>query len=138
MSNSLNELIGGEFNYNLDLNSTLTLPSLNVPSLPPTPSTVITSRYDVIASMQRIEASGFDLKVARKNLLPSFTISGNPGSRSDNFENLIDQKFSVWDVSGGISQPLFQAGRLRAGIRKAVALKNAAIQNYKAAVLKAF
>ena len=138
LSNSLNELIGGEFNYNLDLNSTLTLPSLNVPSLPPTPSTVITSRYDVIASMQRIEASGFDLKVARKNLLPSFTISGNPGSRSDNFENLIDQKFRVWDVSGGISQPLFQAGRLRAGIRKAEALQNAAIQNYKAAVLKAF
>ena len=138
LSNSLNELIGGEFNYNLDLNSTLTLPSLNVPSLPPTPSTVITSRYDVIASMQRIEASGLDLKVARKNLLPSFTISGNPGSRSDNFENLIDQKFSVWDVSGGISQPLFQAGRLRAGIRKAEALQNAAIQNYKAAVLKAF
>ena len=49
-----------------------------------------------------------------------------------------EQRFRIWDVTGAVSQPIFQAGRLRAQIRKAKALRGAAIKNFKATTLQAF
>lgn len=134
----LQELIGSKPNESFTISTPASLPKLSMPPLPPTPSEVVNARHDLLSAKLQIVASGLDLKVAEKNLLPSFTLTGSPGSRSDNFEDLIDKKFRVWDISGGISQPLFQGGRLRAGVRKAKALQNAALLNFKSIVLRSF
>jgi outer membrane protein TolC len=99
---------------------------------------VVKSRHDLSAARLQVESSGLDLKVANKSLLPSLTLTGGPGSRSDNFEDLIDQKFRIWDISAAVSQPIFQGGRLRAGVRRAKALQKSAISNFKAVALRAF
>ncbi|MBT3666142.1 MAG: TolC family protein [Opitutae bacterium] len=132
------ELIGSSPSEKINFNTTSSLPELIMPPLPPTPSEVVNARHDLLSAKLQIAASGLDLKVAQKNLLPSLTLTGSPGSRSDNFEDLIDKKFRVWDISGGISQPLFQGGRLRAGVRKAKALQKAALLNFKAIALRSF
>ncbi len=119
-------------------NSTSALPSLDLIAKPPSPSQALAQRPDVKASVLEIQASGLELGVAQKNLLPSFTIAGGPGSRSEEFNNLLDQKFRVWEVSGAISQPIFQGGRLRAQVRKSEALQRAAVQNFKSTALRAF
>ena len=134
----LQELIGSKPNESFTISTPASLPKLSMPPLPPTPSEVVNARHDLLSAKLQIVASGLDLKVAEKNLLPSFTLTGSPGSRSDNFEDLIDKKFRVWDISGGISQPLFQGGRLRAGVRKAKALQNAALLNFKSIALRSF
>jgi outer membrane protein, multidrug efflux system len=134
----LQELIGSKPNESFTISTPASLPKLSMPPLPPTPSEVVNARHDLLSAKLQIVASGLDLKVAEKNLLPSFTLTGSPGSRSDNFEDLIDKKFRVWDISGGISQPLFQGGRLRAGVRKAQALQNAALLNFKSIALRSF
>jgi len=135
---TLQELMGHYPDGNFDINSTSTLPDLILPPLPPTPSEVVKSRHDLSAARLQVESSGLDLKVANKSLLPSLTLTGGPGSRSDNFEDLIDQKFRIWDISAAVSQPIFQGGRLRAGVRKAKALQKSAISNFKAVALRAF
>lgn len=137
-SQSLQELIGQYPDGNFDLNSSSMLPALILPPLPPTPSDVVESRHDLTSAWLKIESSGLDLKVANKSLLPSLTLSGGPGSRSDNFKDLIDQKFRIWDISAAVSQPIFQGGRLRANVRKAKALQESAISDFKAVVLRAF
>ena len=137
-SQSLQELIGQYPDGNFDLNSSSMLPALILPPLPPTPSDVVESRHDLTSALLKVKSSGLDLKVANKSLLPSLTLSGGPGSRSDNFEDLIDQKFRIWDISAAVSQPIFQGGRLRANVRKAKALQESAISDFKTVVLRAF
>ena len=121
-----------------DRNGTRALPSLNMIPEPPSPAQALSQRPDVKASALEIEASGLELGVSRKNLLPSLVIAGGPGSRSEEFNNLLDQKFRVWEVSGAISQPIFQGGRLRAQVRKSKALQQAAIKDFKSTALRAF
>jgi NodT family efflux transporter outer membrane factor (OMF) lipoprotein len=137
-SQSLQELIGQYPDGNFDLNSSSMLPALILPPLPPTPSDVVESRHDLTSALLKVKSSGLDLKVANKSLIPSLTLSGGPGSRSDNFEDLIDQKFRIWEISAAVSQPIFQGGRLRANVRKAKALQESAISDFKAVVLRAF
>lgn len=121
-----------------DSNSALALPSLNTIPKPLSPAEALIQRPDLKASILKIEASGLELGVSRKNLLPSFVVAGGPGSRSEEFNNLLDQKFRVWDVSAAISQPIFQGGRLRAQVRKSEALQEAAINDFKSTALRAF
>ena len=121
-----------------DRNGTRALPSLNMIPKPPSPAQALSQRPDVKASALEIESSGLELGVSRKNLLPSLVIAGGPGSRSEEFNNLLDQKFRVWEVSGAISQPIFQGGRLRAQVRKSKALQQAAIKDFKSTALRAF
>ncbi|MDG0965240.1 MAG: TolC family protein [Opitutales bacterium] len=138
LTQSLQELIGEYPDGKLDLNSSMSLPDLVLPPLPPTPAKVVESRHDLNSARLKVQSTGLDLKVANKNLLPSFTLTGGPGSRSDSFNDLVDQRFRVWDISGAVSQPIFQGGRLRAGIRKSEALQNSALLDLKAVILRAF
>jgi len=133
------QLLTGEYpSGKLDFNASENLPDLRLPQLPPIPSKVIQSRHDLTSAFMTLEAAGLDLKIAKKNLLPSFTLIGGPGSRAESIKDLLDEKYRVWDISGGISQPIFQAGRLKAGIRKAKAMQNSALANLKTLTLRAF
>jgi outer membrane protein TolC len=85
-----------------------------------------------------LEASGYDLSAAKMNLLPSVSLSGGPGSRSEEFGDLLDNRFRTWDISGSVTQPLFNGGRIRANIRKSEALRKAAEANYRSIALRAF
>jgi outer membrane protein, multidrug efflux system len=121
-----------------DHNHSGELPSLSFTPIPPSPTEALERRPDLKASRLEVEAIGIDVGISRKNLLPSLSIVGGPGSRSGEFENLLDQRFRIWEVTGAVSQPLFQAGRLRAQIRKTKALQQAAKENFKAVALQAF
>ncbi|MBT7651496.1 MAG: TolC family protein [Opitutae bacterium] len=133
------QLFTGEYpSGELDFNASENLPDLRLPQLPPIPSKVVQSRHDLTSAFMTLEAAGLDLKIAKKNLLPSFTLIGGPGSRAESIKDLLDEKYRVWDISGGISQPIFQAGRLKAGIRKAKAMQNSALANLKTLTLRAF
>lgn len=133
------EILLGEYPAGItDLNHSGELPRLSLISTPPSPTEALERRPDLKASRLELEARGIDIGISKKNLLPSLMIVGGPGSRSGEFENLLDQRFRIWEVSSAASQPLFQAGRLRAQIRKTKALQKAAEENYKAVALKAF
>ena len=69
------------------------------------------NRPDLQAARLQLEASGYDLSAAKMNLLPSFSLSGGPGSRSEEFGDLLDNRFRTWEVSGSVTQPLFNGGR---------------------------
>ena len=126
----VNSLSDGNFSYNL--------PDLKLIPIPPTPSQTLENRPDLKAAHKKLEALGYDLKVAQKSLLPSISISGNTGSRTDEFSNLLEKNFRTWEFSGSIMQPIFNNGRIKANIRRSKALESAAIANYRSTALKAF
>ena len=122
----------------LDHNFSDSLPKLDLSPFPPTPAQVMQNRPDLLAARLQLEASGYDLSAAKMNLLPSISLTGGPGSRSEEFGDLLDNRFRTWEISGGITQPLFNGGRIRANIRRSQALKKAAEANYRAVALRAF
>ena len=133
------QLLLGEYPDGLlDRNNSGNLPLLDSASISSSPAETLERRPDMKAVRFEVVASGIDVGVSQKSLLPSISISGGPGSRTGEFENLLEQRFRIWDVTGAVSQPIFQAGRLRAQIRKAKALREAAIKNFKATALQAF
>ena len=135
---SFHILLGRYPSAELDRNLSTELPNLELIDLPSTPAKVLENRPDLEAARFQVEASGLELNFARKGLLPSFSIIGGPGSRSEEFEDLLDQRFRTWDIGGSLSQPLLQGGRIQAQTRKAKALRNAAFAEYRSITLKAF
>jgi NodT family efflux transporter outer membrane factor (OMF) lipoprotein len=133
------ESILGEYpRGNLDRNFTDNLPKLALAPFPPTPAQAMETRPDLRAARLQLEASGYDLSAAKMNLLPAISLTGGPGSRAEEFGDLLDNKFRTWELSGSVSQPIFNGGRIRANIRRSEALRQAAEANYRAAALRAF
>jgi outer membrane protein TolC len=134
----LDSFLGEYPKGNLDRNFSDSLPELALAPLPPTPAQAMEGRPDLQAAHLQLEASGYDLSAAKMNLLPSVSLSGGPGSRSEEFGDLLDNRFRTWDISGSVTQPLFNGGRIRANIRKSEALRKAAEANYRSIALRAF
>jgi outer membrane protein, multidrug efflux system len=133
---TLQTLIGRYPDGVLSLPSDLPAPQKAPPISPP--AQTLEHRPDLRAKRLRMKATGLEKTIARKNLLPSLSLTGGPGSRSQEFNNLLDQQFRIWSVTGNLMQPIFQGGRLRANIRRAEAVRLASIDSYKATALQAF
>ena len=133
---TLQTLLGRHPDGNATLPSDLAEPQKAPPISPPTQT--LEQRPDLRAKRLQMKAAGLEKTIARKNLLPSLSLTGGPGSRSQEFNDLLDQQFRIWSVTGNLMQPVFQGGRLRANIRRTEAARLASIDSYKAAALKAF
>jgi multidrug efflux system outer membrane protein len=134
----LNILLGQYPSVSLDQNLSVGSNLLPLEVSQSSPGSLLANRPDLLAAEQKAQASGLDLSVARKNFFPSLSLSGGPGSRSDEFENLLDNNFRTWGINGSLSQPLFNGGRLRAAHRQAKALQAAAWADYRSHALNAF
>lgn len=121
-----------------DGNFTDELPQLALAPFPQTPAKVMENRPDLQAARFQLEAAGHDLSASRLSLLPTLSLSGGPGSRSEVFEDLLDKRFRIWDLAGSLTQPILNGGRLRAKIRLSKALKSSAQANYRSIALRAF
>ena len=134
----LNILLGQYPSVSLDQNLSAGSNLLPLEVYQSSPGSLLANRPDLLAAEQKAQASGLDLSVARKNFFPSLSVSGGPGSRSDEFENLLDNNFRTWGINGSLSQPLFNGGRLRAAHRQAKAMQAAAWADYRSHALNAF
>ena len=133
---TLETLLGRHPDGNASLAPTLPEPSV-APSVSP-PAQTLEKRPDMQAARLRLKMAGFQTNIARKNLLPALSLTGGPGSRSEEFEELLESQFRIWNVTGNLLQPIFQGGRIRANIRRSKAALLASVDSYKANALKAF
>ena len=114
--------------------------------MPPPPSSVpaglpaelVTRRPDLVAAEHRLTAAGFDVKRARASLYPQLSLTGSAGTLSAEIEDLLDDDLSVWSLAGSLLQPLFQGGRLRAGVDLSEARYREIAEIYVQLVLRAF
>lgn len=78
------------------------------------PADLLARRPDLLAAEQRLTAAGELLEAARRNRLPSLNLSASLGNSSQELHNLLDWDALVWNLVGGLVQPVFQGGRLKA------------------------
>ncbi len=109
------------------------------PEIPPgLPAELVARRPDLQAAERRLEAAGLRVREARRALYPRITLTASGGTVSDRLGDLVDGDFSVWSLAGGLLQPIFQGGRLRAAVDFAEAGQERALALYAQGVLRAF
>ena len=114
-----------------------------LPEVPPEipaglPSELVARRPDLQAAERRLGAAGFRVSEARRALYPRITLTGSAGTTSESLGDLVDGDFSVWSLAGGLLQPIFQGGRLRAAVDFAEADRDRALALYAQGILRAF
>ena len=102
------------------------------------PSSVMEQRPDIGAAEAALNASAADIGVARAQLFPSISITGAFGSVSPELDDLFTGPSKAWTATGGILQPLFQGGRLRANVSRAEAVREQRKAEYARTVQQAF
>jgi len=114
------------------------LPVMTDPIPAGLPSELLTRRTDVQEAWLNLLSADADLAAAHKARFPSLSLVGSAGVTSVEFAELLDGDLSVWSIAGGVTQPIFNAGRLEAIEEQAVARVRQAEQQYLNLVFRAF
>ncbi|VEB41871.1 Probable efflux pump outer membrane protein ttgC precursor [Chromobacterium violaceum] len=101
------------------------------------PSDLARQRPDIRASEALLHQASANVGVATANQYPQITLSGSYGTQHTVLPNT-DLGNTLWSVSGGLLQPLFNGGALSAKRRAAEAAYRQAEAQYRTTVLKAF
>lgn len=116
----------------------LALTALRMAALPSigVPSELLRRRPDIASAEAQLAATDAQIAAARAQLLPSIRLSATLGSISSSA--LTGDPFKLWSLGGSVLAPLFEGGRLRAGVRAADARRDQALAAYEKTVLTAF
>ena len=71
---------------------------------------IVNQRPDILSIEAQLKAAAFDVKAARKAMLPTLTINGNWGYNYNNMMNIFNYKQLLLTLGAGITQPVFQGG----------------------------
>ena len=101
------------------------------------PSELLARRPDIRASEQRLLAANANLSVARAALYPSIQLTGNYGAQSSSLSDLVGNPLNTWGLVAGLTQPIFNAGRIRAQIDISEASQQETLIGYQRTILDA-
>jgi len=116
------------------------LRSLPVPPVPPAglPSALLEGRPDVRKAETDLIAANARIGVAKAALFPSITLTGNFGRESKDLSQLFSAPSAIWSLGAGITQPIFEGGRLRAQVDQVSAQQAQTLETYRKTVQTAF
>jgi NodT family efflux transporter outer membrane factor (OMF) lipoprotein len=103
------------------------------------PSDLLLRRPDLRAAEQKLIAANANIGVARAAYFPAISLTGALGLQSDDLGDLFDTGLSkAWSFKPAITAPIFNGGKIRAGVRVAEAQRDAALAEYQKAIQNAF
>src|SRR6266702_4697558 len=109
------------------------------PLIPPgLPSALLERRPDVSAAERRMASANASIGVAKAAFFPTVQLNGLAGLESLNAGTLFNGSSRLWAVGPSLTLPLFEGGRLRAGLRLAKATYDEMVATYRQSVLTAF
>lgn len=102
------------------------------------PSELVHRRADLLAAERDLLAADARIAEAKAQLRPSFSLTSTVGTSSDQLRNLLSAELLVWSLLGNVVQPVFNRGRLKAGVTLNQARAEEAAARYESAVLAAY
>jgi multidrug efflux system outer membrane protein len=103
------------------------------------PSELLLRRPDLVNAERQLAAANARVAVARSEMFPSISLTAFLGSESQALSNLFaGGPAATWQIAAGLTQPIFQGGRLRARRDQAEALERAVLEQYQQAIRNAF
>ena len=120
------------------LPDSMTVPLAPEPVPAGLPADLLMQRPDVRGAALRLEAARQEIGVARAEMLPSLSLTGQGGTQSSELADLVDPGQVFASFAGQLTAPLFQGGRLRANLNAAEARYKQQAARYEQTVLTAF
>ncbi len=102
------------------------------------PSRLLERRPDIRQAEQQLVAANAEIGVARAELFPQISLTGSGGVESIGLGNLLTWAARYWNWSGTATQPIFNAGSLRANVRLAQAQQQQLLLTYQQTIQTAF
>src|SRR5437773_1904803 len=102
------------------------------------PAQILERRPDLIASERRFAAAFHRVNEARTARLPRFVLSATSGLGTAELDSVGSLNALVWSLAGGITQPIFFGGELKAAQDLRTAEQKAAAASYVGSALRAF
>jgi outer membrane protein, multidrug efflux system len=109
------------------------------PAVPPgLPSSLLERRPDIRAAEQNLVAANAIIGVAKAAYFPRISLTGLFGFQSDQLSNLFTGPTRVWQFAPQVTQPIFNAGRIRSNVKLAEAQQKIALIEYYRVIQTAF
>ena len=102
------------------------------------PSELLERRPDISAAERRMAAANASIGVAKAAFFPTVQLNGLAGFESLNAGSLFNWSSRLWAVGPSVTLPIFEGGKLRAGLRFSQASYDEMVANYRQSVLTAF
>jgi multidrug efflux system outer membrane protein len=101
-------------------------------------SSVLLGRPDVLQAEDQLKGANANIGAARAAFFPDITLTGSAGLTSAALSSLFSAGSGAWSYAANLTQPIFDAGKNRAGLAQAKAQRDLARANYEKAVQTAF
>src|SRR3974377_393103 len=102
------------------------------------PSALLERRPDILEAEQNLIAANAQIGVARSAYFPQISLTANAGYQSAALTDLFTGPAGVWTLAGTLTQPIFEGGRLKSGVRLAEAQHEQLLLAYQQAIQGAF
>jgi outer membrane protein, multidrug efflux system len=117
----------------------LTTEAVNLPDVPAgVASDVLVRRPDVRQAEQLLLAANANIGAARAAFFPRITLTAGIGTASSDLAGLFQGGSWGFTVAPSLVQPIFDAGRNRAGLASAEVSRDIAVAQYERAIQQAF
>ncbi len=101
-------------------------------------SEVLLQRPDVAQAEQQLIGANANIGAARAARFPRITLTGSAGVVSDSLSGLFNDGRTAWSFSPALTLPIFDAGRVQAGIDSAKVKRDIAVAQYDKTIQTAF
>lgn len=101
------------------------------------PSDLLLRRPDIRQAEASLKAAHADIAVARANLFPSLLLTAKGGAASTQLAGLLGSPAAILGIGVDLLTPLFQGGRLEAGVALNRARYRELLANYRTVILGA-
>ena len=105
---------------------------------PGLPSELLTQRPDIREAEAQLAAANANVENARAQMLPSITLTGEGGYASAVLRTLLRPEAAVYRIAAGLTQPIFDGGKLQGILDEQKGLQDELLQNYRKAVISGF
>lgn len=93
-------------------------------------SEVITSRPDYIKAEKMLEKAGIDIRVAKKEFLPTINLSGLIAFTASDLSRMFNTEQALATIAGGLLLPVFTGGKRLANLRLKKSTYDRMLENY--------
>ena len=102
------------------------------------PAQLIERRPDIRAAQLGYLAAHHRVNAAEKDRLPKISLSASAGTSSQELQDVLDVNNNIWNLAANLTQPIFDAGKLRYQAERNRALREQARYQYVQTTLQAF
>jgi multidrug efflux system outer membrane protein len=102
------------------------------------PSALLERRPDVREAEQNLVAANARIGVAKAAYFPEISLTGTAGYESPSLTSLFSGPAGLWSLAAAFSQPIFEGGRLKSGVRLSEAQQQQMLLTYQQTIQGAF